>query len=124
MHKHSPGEESSSRTLSFNRSVSVAADADGLSSHGGAVLLREVADKLGTTRALALALRDERNADLIEHSVEEVLRAAIFLPALGRGDQDDVDHLRGDKVLRVALADGRGATVVDDAAVAADVVAL
>lgn len=114
MYKHSPG-ESPSRKLSFNRSVSVAADADGLSSHGGAVLLREVADKLGTTRALALALRDERNADRIEHSVEELLRAAIFLPALGRGDQDDIDHLRGDKVLRIALADGRGATVVDDA---------
>jgi hypothetical protein len=60
MQKHSTG-ESSSRKLSFNRSVSVAADADGLSSQGGAVLLREVADKLGTTRALALALRDERN---------------------------------------------------------------
>lgn len=113
MHKHSPG-ESSSRTLTFNGSASVAADGGGLSSHGGAVVLREVADKLGTTRSLARGLRDERNTDLIEHSLEELLRTAIFLPALGRGDQDDVDQLRGDRVLRVAISDKRGAKVVDD----------
>jgi hypothetical protein len=113
IHKHSSG-ESSSRKVSFNASISVAADDGNLSSHGGAVVLREVADKLGVTRSLAQNLHDERNADLLEHSLEELLRTAIFLPALGRGDQDDVDQLRGDKVLRVAISDLRGAKVVDD----------
>ena len=91
--KHSPG-ELSLRKLTFNASASVAADDGGLSLHGGAVVLREVADKLGTTRSLARSLRDERAGDLIEHSVEELLRAAIFLPALERRDQDNVVQLR------------------------------
>jgi Transposase DDE domain group 1 len=112
MRKHSLG-ESSSRTLSFNRSVSVTADDGALSSNGGVVVLRELADKFGNIRSLARTLRDDRRPDAIEHSVEELLRASIFLPALGWGDQDDADHLRNDKVLRIALSDHRGAGVLD-----------
>ena len=57
-----------------------------LSSDGGALLLRQVDASLGVTRSLAACFLDRRNAELIDHSVQELLAQRINALALGYED--------------------------------------
>jgi len=79
----------------------VVADFSGghLSSDGGALLLRQVDAGLGLSRALSKCFVDHRRADLIEHSVEELLRQRVQALALGYEDLNDHRELRRDPLL-------------------------
>jgi hypothetical protein len=74
-----------------------------LSSDGGVLLLRQVDSGMGIVRSLAKVFRDDRDADLIEHSVEELLRQRIFGLALGYEDLNDHAQLRRDPLLAAAI---------------------
>ncbi|MEM8868725.1 MAG: IS1380 family transposase [Verrucomicrobiota bacterium] len=63
---------------------------------GGALLFRELELRTGTIHALAGCFRDERDPDLIEHSMEELLRQRIGALAMGYEDLNDHDSLRHD----------------------------
>jgi len=76
-------------------------------------MLREADDLLGLVGDLALMLHDHRKGP-VDHSLSELLRTAIMLPALGWRDQDDADFLRHDAALRVAVSDDRGLTPLAD----------
>jgi hypothetical protein len=79
------------------RKVVAAFDGGYLSSDGGgALLFRELELRTATIRRLAGCFRDERNPDLIEHSVEELLRQRIGALAMGYEDLNDHDSLRHD----------------------------
>ena len=73
-----------------------------LSSDGGSPFLREIEVRCGLMRRLAGCFRDYRKPDLIEHSVEELLRQRIFGLVLGYEDLNDHDRLRYDPLLAVA----------------------
>ena len=94
-------------SFGFNRSLRVEGRATQLTSDAGVGVLREVDDALGLSDGIADALSDGRRAS--RHSLSELLRTAIYLPALGYRHQSDADHLRSDPALRMAVSDYRGA---------------
>jgi TusA-related sulfurtransferase len=74
-----------------------------LSSDGGVLLLRQIDAGMGIIRTVSRAFRDDRNPDLIEHSVEELLRQRIFGLALGYEDLNDHEQLRRDPLIAAAV---------------------
>src|SRR5687768_904298 len=106
--------DSSTWNPSFNSSIEVSCDGEGLSSNAGALLLRETMEKLGIVAALVERLQDPRRPDLVVHSFEEVLRTLVVLVALGWRDLDDADALRDDPLLRLAVSERTGARPLND----------
>lgn len=70
-----------------------------VSSDGGGVLLAQLDRSFGYLHRLAACFQDHRDPDLIEHSVEELLRQRIYGLALGYEDLNDHDRLRLDPLL-------------------------
>lgn len=94
--------------LSFNGSIRVEGRPDRLTSLGGAVLLREADERIGFSASLAAKLEDPRNPLLVTHPMAELVRARLYAIALGERDQDDLDDLRDDPALRLAVSERRG----------------
>jgi hypothetical protein len=74
-------------------------DGGTISSDGGGVLLREVEVRTGILRQFAGCFTDHRDADLIEHTVEELVAQRVYALALGYEDLLDHDDLRHDPLL-------------------------
>lgn len=79
----------------------VVADFEGgyVTSDAGALLLRQVNERLGVVREMAKAFSDTRDSDLIEHSVEQLLAQRVLAIALGYEDLNDHDRLRHDPLM-------------------------
>lgn len=73
-----------------------------LSSDGGVLLLRQVDQGLGLSRALAQCFNDTRQQAFVDHFVEELLAQRLHALALGYEDLNDHDTLRLDPLLAVA----------------------
>lgn len=102
------GEAYSGPVPLFNASVRVEARPERLSSDGGALLLREYAERTGMLGWLGANLEDDRNAELITHPQEELVATSLLLMAQGWRDQDDADALRDDPILRLSVSSRRG----------------
>jgi len=85
------------------REVVASFDGGRISSDGGAVLLREVDRQLGLIERFAECFTDNRAADWVEHSVEDLLRQRVFGLALGYEDLNDHDTLRHDALLATCV---------------------
>jgi len=85
------------------KKVSVGFDGGRLSSDAGVLLLRGVERKLGLAGRLASCIRDKRDPDLIEHSIEEMIKLRMFAIAAGYEDADDCDSLRHDPIFKMAV---------------------
>lgn len=85
------------------RTVVASFDGGTLSSDGGVLLLAEVDRRLGLLEQFAACFKDHRNPDLVEHSLEELLRQRVFGLALGYEDLNDHDELRSDPLLASAV---------------------
>ena len=72
----------------WDRNLSVAADADGLIGHAGAVLLRKLADQCGLTSALGAALGRKGKFPLIDRGIALVSMAVAI--ALGAASMSDI----------------------------------
>lgn len=94
--------------VEFNGSLRIEARPERLTSEAGAVVLREVLERLGLVDWLTRRLQDARDPALITHPLAELLRTALLLLAHGWRDQDDADTLRDDAVLRLAVSERRG----------------
>ncbi len=81
------------------REVVARFDGGPITSDAGGLLLREVEQHTGIIRQLARCFTDHRDEELIDHSVEELLRQRIFGLALGYEDLNDHDQLRHDPLL-------------------------
>lgn len=92
----------------FNASIRVEARPERLSSDGGALLLREYAERTGILDWLAANLEDDRDPDLITHPERELVASSLLLMAQGWRDQDDADALRHDPIFRLAVSSRRG----------------
>jgi hypothetical protein len=88
-----------------SRKVSGAFDAGHVSSDGGALLLRELDQRLQITQRFAACFTDHRDAMLVEHTVLELVRQRVYGICLGYEDLNDHDDLSGDPLL--ALAAGK-----------------
>ena len=98
---------------SFNRSIKVKAVDGRLTSHAGAILLRDFDHQLGLTESLADQLVDPRRQDRIRYQGVELLRERIYAMAMGEACQDDVDRLAHDPAIKMATWDRPGEEVLN-----------
>jgi hypothetical protein len=73
------------------------------SSDGGLLLLREAERKLGVCRRLAEAMPDRRDPDRVRHAMFEMVMARASAIACGHEDANDLDRLRHDPLMKVAV---------------------
>lgn len=76
-------------------------DGGRISTDGGSVLLREVESRTHILKRLAGCFIDHRDPELIEHSVESLIKQRVYGIALGYEDLNDHDTLRHDVLLGV-----------------------
>ena len=93
---------------SFNGSLKIESRPERLSGEAGAVISREVIERLGIVDWLTRRLIDPRDPDLTIHPFSELLHTSLLLLAQGWRDQDDADYLRDDAVMRVSVSTRRG----------------
>lgn len=96
----------------FNRSIKVQTSEQRITSHAGAVLLREIDHQLGLIESLGEAISDPRSPAKIRYTATELLRERIYAFALGSENQDDLDQLAHDPALRMATWDRPGEEVL------------
>jgi len=89
----------------FSRDVVAQFDGGQITTEAGALLLRPVEQRTGILRQFAACFRDYRRADLVEHTVSELVRQRVYAIALGYEDLNDHDRLRQDPLL--ALLSGK-----------------
>jgi len=80
--------------------VTLRFDAPQISSDGGALLLRQVDDRLGLSAWVAAALPDRRCPQRVIHDRREQVRQRLYQIALGYEDCNDATQLRHDPVLK------------------------
>lgn len=80
----------------FRRQVSARFDGGVISSDGGALLLREVDQRIKLLPRLAACFEDGRDSRRIEHQVGELVSQRVYGLALGYEDLNDHDELRRD----------------------------
>ena len=73
------------------------------SSDSGVLLVREVERRLGIDSRLAACLNDRRDADRIQHRLEEMLRLRMFTIAAGYKDANGCNKLRDHPVFKMAV---------------------
>lgn len=96
----------------FNRSIKVQAVDQRLTSHAGALLLREFDHRLGLTESLAGRLFDPRHPGRIRYQAVELLRERVYAMAMGDSHQDDLDRLAHDPAVKLACWDRPGEEVL------------
>lgn len=85
------------------RRVVAAFDGGTVSSDAGALLLGKSDAAIGLIDRLAACFVDDRNPDLIEHSVRTLVGQRVFAMALGYEDFNDHEQLRHDPVMGALL---------------------
>ena len=78
-------------------------DGGSQSSDGGLLLLREAERQLGVCRRLAEAMPDRRDPDRVRHAMFEMVMARASAIACGYEDAIDLDRLRHDPLMKVAV---------------------
>ena len=73
------------------------------SSNGGLLLVREAERKLGVCSRLADVMPDRRDPDRIRHAMFEMVMARAAAIACGYEDANDLDRLRHDPLLKLAV---------------------
>lgn len=94
--------------VDFNGAIRIEGRPERLTGDAGALIIREVDQRLGLTKHLASVLKDQRDPDAITHPFRELLRTSLILMAQGWRDQDDADALRNDPVLRLSVSERTG----------------
>src|SRR5215212_5753492 len=92
----------------YIRSIRVEARPEKLTSDTGALVMREVMDRLGYSKLFARHLTDPRVPGRVKHPQTELLRTALLLLAQGWSEQSDVEFLREDPAIRTAVSNRRG----------------
>ena len=85
------------------KSLTATFDAGRLSCDGGLIVLREIAARLRLAETITGPLRDDRDATRVRHSYAEMATARMLMIAAGYEDCDDVDALRTDPALKIAV---------------------
>lgn len=96
--------ERTAATLHFHPALPIhlTCDAPQTSSDGGALLLRQVDERLGLLSRMSACIPDKRDPSRIEHTRLEQLRQRVYQIALGYEDCNDAHQLRDDPALQVA----------------------
>ena len=97
----------------FNRSIKVSCVDQRLTSHAGALLLREFDHQLGLTESLADQLLDPRRQDRIRYQAVELVRERAYALAMGSRHQDDLDRLAHDPAMKLSSWNRPGEKVLE-----------
>jgi hypothetical protein len=100
----------------YNHAVRVEARPEKLTSDAGALLMREVMERLGYSELIGKHLTDLRVPGQVIHPHVELVRTALLLLAQGWSGQSDVSLLRADPALRAAISCRRGQRPLREAA--------
>ena len=73
------------------------------SSDAGLLLLRQAERRLGVCGRLAAAMPDRRDPSRIQHEMFEMVMARVSAIACGHKDAVDLDRLRHDPLMKVAV---------------------
>lgn len=73
-----------------------------VTSDGGLLLLRELADRMGIVNRLAAVIPDTRHQSYVDHNIATLLNQRILQIACGYEDADDCDDLRVDPGFKAA----------------------
>jgi hypothetical protein len=87
----------------YRREVVAEFDGGDITTDAGGLLLREVDRRLSLTGRLAACFTDHRRADLVEHSVPQLVAQRLYGLALGYEDLNDHDQLRADPLMAVLI---------------------
>lgn len=93
---------------SFNGSLHVESRGERISSDSGAIVLREIDERLGMVEWLVERIEDPRDQDHVIHPMSDLLRTRLFLLSQGKKDQDDADQHRDDPAFRLSVSERRG----------------
>ena len=85
------------------KKLTVDFDGGNQSSNAGLLLLRQAERRLGVCRRLADAMPDRRDRSRICHDVFEMVMARVSAIACGHADAIDLDRLRHDPLLKLAV---------------------
>ena len=85
------------------KKLTVDFDGGNQSSNAGLLLLRQAERKLGVCRRLADAMPDRRDPDRIRHAMFEMVMARASAIACGHEDAIDLDRLRHDPLMKLAV---------------------
>jgi len=85
------------------KTVEIDFDGGRLSSDAGLILLKDIDDQLGLTRALAAVLGDARDTRRIHFTPEDLLKQRVFQIAAGYEDANDANTLRHDPIFKLLL---------------------
>ena len=77
-----------------------------LSSDGGLMLLREVDRRTGLSSAVAKALHDPRDPELITHALRDLVAQRLYGLCCGYEDLNDHTALRNDLLMQTAIGTG------------------
>jgi hypothetical protein len=81
------------------REIVAAFDGGDITTDAGGLLLREVEQRTGILGKFAACFTDHREAELITHSVQDLVAQRVYGLCLGYEDLNDHDHLRADPVI-------------------------
>ena len=92
----------------FSKEVQVNFDAPNQSSDGGALLIGGLDHTLGLCARIVAAIRDNRQAGKIDHSLREMIEQRIYMLASGHDDLNDAQKLRSDPIFKFMCAAAEG----------------
>lgn len=87
----------------FSKPVVAAFDQDNSSSDGGAILIKGIDSRLRLSERLTACIFDQRDPDMVEHTVHDLLRQRVYGLACGYADCNDAAHLRNDPIHKLVL---------------------
>src|SRR5712664_4546701 len=85
------------------KTVDLDFDGGRLSADAGVILLKDIDDQLGLTRALAAVLADPRDARRLHCTSEDLLKQRVYQIAAGYEDANDSNSLRDDPICTLML---------------------
>jgi hypothetical protein len=85
-----------------NKPVYIDFNGGALSSDAGLLLLKEVDEQLGLTKAAAAVLSDPRDPRYTAHSMQDLLRQCVYQIAAGYEDGNDSNALRFEPIIKMA----------------------
>ena len=84
-----------------NKKVEVSYSGKDISTDGGALLLREIDNRLGLIDSVCSSINDERDQRYVDHQLSELIRQRVFQISCGYEDGNDCNQLRSDAIFKL-----------------------
>jgi len=97
-------------TPSFNRSLSIEHRSNRLTGDPGAVVLREILERIGILEWMVPQLRDPRRQEDVVHYLASLIRTSVLLAAQGWREHNNPDAPWDDPNFRLAVSSSAGQT--------------